>query len=239
MASVALIGGDGAGKTTVARRLAEAGDLKIEYLYLGMSAQSGDHLLPTSRLLLRLRRRAYRRKAEESPGGRSEGVRIPASDYEYSGRKRGSLWVTARLVNRFVEAWYRQIISLFLQARGYTVVYDRHLLFDAGILDPSRSPRRLSERIYRRIMRSLYPRPDAVILLDASGEVLHSRKGEASPEYLDRETEMYLAQATHVRRFVRLDATRPLAEVVEEAKAIVAELDSDRHRRAHPGVRGL
>lgn len=228
MSSVALIGGDGAGKTSIARHLVEDPELRTKYLYLGMSAQSGDHLLPTSRLFLALRRRAYRQEA----GSRSSGKeRIPASEYEYSGRKRGSVWVTARLVNRFLEAWYRQVISFLYQLRGYTVVYDRHLLFDAGIFDSSLRPRRLTERAYRWTMASFYPKPDLVILLDASGDVLHSRKGEASPEYLDRETRRYLAQANGARRFVRLDARKPLTEVQDEVRSIVVALHSG---RPHP-----
>lgn len=221
MSSVALIGGDGAGKTSIARHLAEDPELRAKYLYLGMSAQSGDHLLPTSRLLLALRRRAYRQKAGSRP---PRNDRIPASEYEYSGRKRGSVWVTARLLNRFFEAWYRQLISLLYQMRGYLVVYDRHLLFDGGIFDSSLRPRTPAERAYRWIMARLYPKPDLVILLDASGEVLHSRKGEASPEYLDRETRRYLAQAHGARSFVRLDAQKPLTEVQGEVRSIVVAL---------------
>ena len=38
MVTVALIGADGAGKTTVGRRLEEGGEVRIKYLYMGINA---------------------------------------------------------------------------------------------------------------------------------------------------------------------------------------------------------
>lgn len=222
MTAVALVGGDGAGKTTVAQHLTNTRGIKAKYMYMGISAQSGDHLLPTSRLVLQLRRRAHRRRV---PGTGSTNVRIPADQYEYSARDRGGLWVAARLVNRFAEAWYRQLVSWSYQARGYVVIYDRHVLFDTGVLDP-RPGRRMqaSERVFRRLMRSFFPRPDVVLFLDTPGAVLHARKGEASAAYLDSEARMYRAQAGAVARFERLDASQPLEDVKRQATEVIASL---------------
>jgi len=220
--AVALIGGDGAGKTTVAEHLTTTGRIRAKYMYMGISAQSGDRLLPTSRLVLWLRRRAHRRRV---PGAGPTTPRIPADQYEYSAREPGALWVTARLVNRFAEAWYRQLTSWTYQARGYVVIYDRHVLFDTGVLDPRPRPQmQLSERVFRGAMRSLFPRPDVVLFLDTTGDVLYARKGEASAEYLNSEARMYLAQAGTVGRFVRIDASLPLEEVKRQATEIVAAL---------------
>jgi thymidylate kinase len=73
-------------------------------------------------------------------------------------------------------------------------------------------------------MRATFPRPDAVIYLETSGEVLHGRKGEATIEYLDREARMYLAQFTAVERFERVDASQPLEVVKREVSQIVADV---------------
>src|SRR4051812_18703285 len=54
--TVALIGPDGAGKTTIARRLESAAELRIKYLYMGVSAASSNRLLPTTRVLYALKR---------------------------------------------------------------------------------------------------------------------------------------------------------------------------------------
>ena len=54
--TLALIGPDGAGKTTVARRLAEVLPLPVTYLYMGVSPESSNLLLPTTRLVHAVRR---------------------------------------------------------------------------------------------------------------------------------------------------------------------------------------
>ena len=227
MTSVALIGGDGAGKTTIAQHLTTSTRFRAKYLYMGISAQSSNRLLPTSRLVLLLKRRAYRKQVVHRTGRAPTTDRIPATHYEYSTRQRGTLWTVARLLNRFAEAWYRQILALIYQARGYVVVYDRHFLFDGGVLDPTprrTRRRRIPEDVYRWALRTFYPRPDLVIFLETPGAVLYARKSEASAEYLDRQAQTYLAQAASVKRFVRLDASQPLDSVKRQAIAVVSEL---------------
>jgi thymidylate kinase len=243
MTSVALIGGDGAGKTTIAQHLTTSSMFRAKYLYMGISAQSSNRLLPTSRMVLLLKRRAYRKRVVSRTGRAPRTDRIPATDYEYSPRQRGTLWTIARLLNRFAEAWYRQIIALTYQARGYVVVYDRHFLFDGGVLGPTPQRKKLRgswfretrggptakkhalpEAVYRWALRTFYPRPDLVIFLETPGAVLYARKGEASAEYLDRQAQTYLAQAASVKRFVRLDASQPLDDVKRQAADAVSEL---------------
>src|SRR3954470_15017483 len=55
--SVALIGCDGAGKTTVARALEADPGLSVRYLYMGVSKDSIDRALPTTRLAHAIKRR--------------------------------------------------------------------------------------------------------------------------------------------------------------------------------------
>ena len=54
--TVALIGPDGAGKTTVARRLGDVLLLPVTYLYMGVNPDSSNVLLPTTRLVHAFRR---------------------------------------------------------------------------------------------------------------------------------------------------------------------------------------
>jgi thymidylate kinase len=59
--TVALVGGDGAGKTTIAKSLQESSELSWKYMYMGISLISSNKALPTSRLIRFLRLRAYRK----------------------------------------------------------------------------------------------------------------------------------------------------------------------------------
>ena len=47
--SVALIGADGAGKTTVGRMLEQRSTLPVRYLYMGLNPAASNRMLPTTR----------------------------------------------------------------------------------------------------------------------------------------------------------------------------------------------
>ena len=49
--TIALIGPDGAGKTTLAEKLQRNLPFPIRYLYMGVSLESSNVTLPTSRLI--------------------------------------------------------------------------------------------------------------------------------------------------------------------------------------------
>jgi hypothetical protein len=80
--TVALIGGDGSGKTTIARKLEQSDRIPAKRLYMGMSAQSSDIALPTTRLVLYVKRRSYRKLMEKE--GKKPAERIPHHLYEYA-----------------------------------------------------------------------------------------------------------------------------------------------------------
>ena len=52
MPCIALIGGDGAGKTTLTRMLVEAEPQRLHYLYMGVNVESSNVALPTSRFFI-------------------------------------------------------------------------------------------------------------------------------------------------------------------------------------------
>ena len=54
MYTVALIGGDGAGKTTIADQLRDSFPLPLKYLYMGINIESSNVALPTSRIIEKL-----------------------------------------------------------------------------------------------------------------------------------------------------------------------------------------
>ena len=52
MFTVALIGPDGSGKSTIGKRLAGALPFPMKYIYMGVNLEAGTHMLPTTRLVL-------------------------------------------------------------------------------------------------------------------------------------------------------------------------------------------
>ncbi|MCB0265886.1 MAG: hypothetical protein KDH98_22275, partial [Calditrichaeota bacterium] len=106
--TVALIGGDGAGKGTISEMLLEKCPLPLAYLYMGINIESSNVALPTSRFI---------EKFKKSRG--DEGYRPPTDTTHTSKRKRKNpLWVTLRLVNRIAEEWYRQYLSRKFRRAG-------------------------------------------------------------------------------------------------------------------------
>ncbi|HSK11137.1 MAG TPA: hypothetical protein VK911_16260 [Vicinamibacterales bacterium] len=226
MASVALIGPDGAGKTTLTRMLEESGLLPFKYIYMGIDIRASNHALPTSRLAEKIKARTGRQ--ERRPPARSGGS--PARP-----RKRGAGQAVrgmARLANRLADEWYRQAVSWWYQARGFTALYDRHFVFDFTLELSGDAAEPLDRRLHRWCLSRLYPRPDVVIFLDAPGELLFARKGELTVDELERRRQAFLRLGSKTRGFVRVDATRPLPDVYEAVAGHILQAINGHQRLA-------
>lgn len=208
MTDVALIGCDGAGKTTVADMLMARRPFPVRYVYMGVNAASSNIALPTTKLVywLKVRKVRRRRRAE----GADDSAPISLHGLEHRRDGRGSLWAAARLVNRVAEELLRLGVSTWYQLRGYVVVYDRHFLFDYV---SSGKDVRLTDRIHRWFLERVYPKPDLVIFLDAPAEQLFARKPEVPISYLDKRRNAYLRQGRLVDRFETVDASQPVDDV--------------------------
>jgi thymidylate kinase len=219
MFSVALIGPDGAGKSTISRVLAEASPFPFKVIYMGDNINACNFALPVSRFVGYFRRRRHNGNTRKSRAGGESSV--------MSGRPKVSLgqmlWAAGRLVNFLAEEWYRQLLSWSYQARGYIVLYDRHFLFDFSLDGVESDVWAFEKRLHRWILTRFYPRPSLVIYLDAPAQVLYARKGEKSPQELENRRQAFLRQSTQVRNFVRVDGTQPLSKVCAEVCRLIAE----------------
>ena len=227
--TVALIGPDGAGKTTIGRRLEKSLPLPVRYLYMGVNAEASNALLPTTRVL-----RAIRRRRGAPPQGGPPDPRPTAR--ERRGGVRDALREARsllRLAHRLSEEWFRQALAWYHVSRGRVVLFDRHFFADYYAYDVSAKPRRsASRRLHGFVLSRLYPRPDLAIYLDAPAEILLERKGEGTLESLERRRREYLELGKILQQFAIVDASRPLDMVTREVADLIAAF-SERRR---PGV---
>ena len=105
------------------------------------------------------------------------------------------------------------------RAKGHLVLFDRHFFLDV-VIDPLRY-RYGGPLWFARLMGRLLPGPDLVILLDASIEVLQSRKEEISLDEATRQRTAYLELIQKWPNSHVIDATKPLEQVIDEAKQAI------------------
>jgi thymidylate kinase len=222
--TVALIGPDGAGKTTVARRLEHELGLPVRYLYMGVSTDSANSLLPTSRIAKRVKR--ARGAPPDTAGPPPPPSRPPSAGGGTSLRR--SVRAGLRLANRLAEEWWRQGLAWRATRRGEVVVFDRHFFSDYYAYDVTGTDVPLSRRIHGFLLTHAYPQPDLVVYLDAPPEVLLARKGEGTIEALARRRQDYLDLVAVIPRFEVVDASRSLEEVTDEVTALIRSVAAAR-----------
>jgi thymidylate kinase len=219
--TVALIGPDGSGKTTVARALDGALSLPVKYLYMGVNWEASNHLLPTTRLVQAIR---SSRGHPADTGGPPDIPSAPPPGRPWGQKALRAGWSALALANRLAEEWYRQLIAWRFVRRGFVVVFDRHFFSDYHAYDVAgRGHQSLTRRAHGFLLARVYPKPTILIMLDAPAGVLYARKGEGTVESLERRRRDYLELADVARHFVVVDASRPLPEVVSE---VVGEIES-------------
>lgn len=223
--SIAFVGPDGAGKTTVVERLLDAWPGVTRFVFMGAGIDQANYSLPTSRWLTRRKRRRLEQLLEDPD------VLPPARLLSEDQREKisgGRLVKIAGLVNRIAEEWYRAIVVGIFRMRGYIVLCDRHFLFEHR-LETSEPDELLTVRIHNWLLRRFYPRPDLVVFLDADAAFLQKRKMEWPLEHLEHQRQTIIGQRQLVDHFVRVDTTQPLDAVLDQVTEIIVRyLDDDR-----------
>jgi thymidylate kinase len=225
--TVALIGPDGAGKTTIARRVEELLPIPVKYVYMGVNPDSSNYLLPTTRLVHAVRR--ARGARPDTAGARDSSRPDGAAPRGRVRRTLRSGRSFLRLGNRLAEEWHRALVALLHRRRGSIVVFDRHFFADYYAYDVSAKPRRsAARRLHGFVLSHLYPRPDLVVYLDAPAEVLLERKGEGTLESLERRRHEYLELRSILPTFSVVDASRSLDDVTREVADVIAAFGRSR-----------
>ena len=189
--TVALLGPDGAGKTSLAQNLARDLQLHARHIYMGSNSGQGSVGLPLIRWVKRLRQ----------PRGRLFGVPLKG----------------LRLAARLAEQGYRFSATRYHTLRGRFVIFDR-FVYDSWL---NAKPSNPMSRLRRALLESGWPTPDLVILLDAPGEILYARKKEHSPEWLEDQRQGYRRLASRIPQMKIVDATRPESEVRREITQLI------------------
>jgi thymidylate kinase len=221
MLSVALIGPDGAGKTTITRRLEQSLPVPVRYVYMGVNLGSSNVLLPTSWLIVGIRRAfgwTEHRCASESTELEPE----TSSNRNVLGR--GISWLRSylRLANLLAEECFRHSLVWYYQRRGNIVLLDRWFFadyFTTASIGQKRQP--VSKRIHAFMLDRVYPKPDLVIYLDAPAEILFARKGEGTLKGLERQCVNYRQLRDVVKSFAVVDASQEEQVVASDVTALI------------------
>ncbi|MEO6989064.1 MAG: hypothetical protein ABI239_10515 [Aquihabitans sp.] len=209
MLTVAIIGADGSGKSTVTRLVVEHLGIPARRVYLGVSAASATHPLPTTRLLHWFRVVTARPLPATGPPEIGPGAVAPRTG-------RAQIRALGRLANRVTEEAYQEIICRWHRLRGRVVVCDRFYLADFHAHDLSdRRSNTWDRRLHGAFLRRFLSSPDLVVFLTAPVALLHERKGEGSLEALSRRQAECASYAQTVAAAVTVDASRSSLDVAD------------------------
>ena len=194
-----MVGPDGAGKTTLVSALPGVLGGDTLVVYMGVNRDSRTHALPSMRWAQR---------------------RVPAVA---PARLRRLL----TRVHLLLDQAYRVGVGARARRRGRTVIFDRYV-YDAEVDAAVEGRDRREQRLLRWIRRR-FPAPDLVLVLDAPGDVLFTRKGEHDVERLECLRGAYAVIAGDVPASTLIDVRQDAAAVLSDAVAAIEARRGD-HR---------
>jgi thymidylate kinase len=220
--TIALIGPDGTGKSTISRMLQDLLPVPTKNIYMGINQAASNFVLPTTVLWKKIKRLSGRQVDMGGPPDPSRIQPVTKNPLKRIARElKSGLWIA----NLIAEEWFRQCVTWYYMFRGYVVIFDRHFYFDyyKYHIANSGGRRTLSERWHGFMLNHIFPKPDLVIFLDAPAEVLFARKSEGTVELLEQRRQEYLQFQGLVKRFVTVDTTHPVDEVARQVSSVIMD----------------
>ena len=224
MFTIALIGPDGTGKSTIGRTLEGSLPLPTKYIYMGINLEASNFLLPTTLLWYKIKRASGRDMDMGGPPDLKQVKPLPINPVKRVAKElKSALWIA----NLIAEEWFRQILAFYYQFRGHVVVFDRHFFFDYYMhhIANNNSERSIGSRIHGSMLKYFFPKPNLVIFLDALPEVLFARKGEGTLESLERRRQEYLQLKDMVKYSAIVDASQSEDEVTKQVSDLIIDFN--------------
>lgn len=222
MFTIALIGPDGTGKSTISKKLQDLLPLPTKYIYMGINQEATNFALPTTLLWKKIKQASGR---QTEMGGPPDPNRLKPPPKNPLKRIARDVKSGLRIANLIAEEWFRQFVTWYYISRGYVVIFDRHFYFDyyKYHIANNRVGRTFSERVHGFMLNRIYPKPDLIIFLDAPADVLFARKREGSVELLEQRRQEYLQFQGMVKRFVTVDTTQSVDEVAHQVCNLIMD----------------
>jgi thymidylate kinase len=221
MFTVALIGPDGCGKSTISKQLLQDPSFKSKRIYMGVDRMESNYALPTTHLI-----RWVQRKLKRGHG--QGGPRDISKENEPSGSLPIKLLKTVKstfvAINNIAEEWYRQLLAWYFMRSGHVVIFDRHFFADFYHYDVNGRDGRWASRLHGYLLKHFYPKPDLVIYLDAPAELLFARKGEGTVPLLEERRQNYLDLQNKVPRFEIVDTTQTQDVAYRDVRELILNL---------------
>jgi thymidylate kinase len=120
------------------------------------------------------------------------------------------------LAVRLTLLWLRYGVGLYHRARGRVVLFDRYTL-DGKV--PSGAQLGRLGTLSRRVQALAVPRPELLLVLDASGATMYARKGEYSSAQLEEWRKAYRRLRGRGRVLQVLNAEQPPDVVRRDSQA--------------------
>jgi thymidylate kinase len=219
--TIALIGPDGTGKSTISKMLQSSLPVPTKYIYMGINLEASNIMLPTTWLWYKIKGANGRELEMGGPPDPNRIDRIPNKNF--LKRIAREIKSGLRTANLIAEEWFRQLVAWYYQAGGYIVILDRHYYFDYykyHIADIGAGST-ISDRVHGLMLNYIFPKPSLVIFLDAPAGILFSRKAEGTVELLEQRRQEYLRFQDDVENFVTVDTTQSMHEVAFQVTNLV------------------